>query len=646
MNDNGVATAATDLWRQGWAVVPIPAGRKRPIVPEWEKLRLDEDAIPAAFASSGNVGILLGEPSGWLVDVDLDVAEAVRIAPALLPETARKSGRPGNPTSHYWYTATGTITERFKAPDGTMLVELRSTGCQTVVPPSTHPSGEVISWEASGAPGEVGAAPLRDAVARVAAGALLARSWPKEGARDLAALALTGVLLRGAWDAEDVDDFVAAVAQVAGDEEWPTRKKAKGSAVRLGSGRNVAGWPTLKELFGPGVVDRVQRWLGLDQVVAPKEKAPTVDTPISDLDRRWVEFTEAELTVLPDPARWVWRNNVQEEKAGVLAGKGGAGKTALSVGLAIHRAIERPFLGSDVVRGRTVFVSTEDGVQEYLRAIASWRHAMPGLDMGAVARHLSLLPLSGTGVQLVDVSQGRYVVTSSVGDLADVIRRRAGGADFVVAETVSRLGGDESNEAMSRLVVAAEMLSSMTAASVMLMAHIGKAAARDKSGDAYITRGGSAIVDNGRFTLTLATPTAEEVERLTGFKPDEKAAEKLLRLHAAKVNAAPPQEPVILERLPSPWGIALRLYRPAVGDPGAARATARAEVGERLRQLVKDLAGVGIVATPTSLRDNHREALGLSRHRVIVVIKDAIQDGYVGQGEVVRGGGRALYAID
>ncbi len=131
----------------------------------------------------------------------------------------------------------------------TMLIELRSTGGQTVVPPSVHPSGEVVRWErggiTQGEPGVVGGAALLRAVARVAAVAILARHWPGEGQRDEAAKDLAGLLLRGGWGEEEVDHFARMVARIAGDEEWRKRAKAQGTARKLAEGGEVTGGPSL-----------------------------------------------------------------------------------------------------------------------------------------------------------------------------------------------------------------------------------------------------------------------------------------------------------------------------------------------------------------------------------------------------------------
>jgi hypothetical protein len=70
---------------RGLAVVPIPEGRKRPIVPAWQALRIRPAQLDDYFnGSPQNVGILLGELSGWVVDVDLDTPEAVELGSRFL----------------------------------------------------------------------------------------------------------------------------------------------------------------------------------------------------------------------------------------------------------------------------------------------------------------------------------------------------------------------------------------------------------------------------------------------------------------------------------------------------------------------------------------------------------------------------------
>src|SRR5262249_37874613 len=144
----------------------------------------------------------------------------------LLPPTGWISGRESAAYSHWWYSAEGAIekTTQYKDVDGAMLVELRSTGGQTVVPPSVHHSGESVIWhQRDGQPAVITAGELQQAVAAVAAAAILARHWPAEGNRHNAALALAGGLLRAGWTAERVRDLMKAVVRAANDDQEDDR---------------------------------------------------------------------------------------------------------------------------------------------------------------------------------------------------------------------------------------------------------------------------------------------------------------------------------------------------------------------------------------------------------------------------------------
>src|SRR5699024_7654466 len=148
--------------RRGYVPVPLIEGKKRPGVSGWTSLSFSsEDDVKARFttwADQGmtNVGVLLGESSGGLVDVDIDHPKASRVRDIFLPPTAARSGRGSRRSSHYWYICDtklpGSTRQHLmpKSDDGSkgpVSVELRSTGAQTVIPPSTHPSGEDYLWE-------------------------------------------------------------------------------------------------------------------------------------------------------------------------------------------------------------------------------------------------------------------------------------------------------------------------------------------------------------------------------------------------------------------------------------------------------------------------------------------------------------------
>jgi transposase len=66
--------AARAYIRRGWRPVPVPFREKAPRALDWQTLRLDERTLAEHFNGQlSNVGVLLGEPSDHLVDIDLDV---------------------------------------------------------------------------------------------------------------------------------------------------------------------------------------------------------------------------------------------------------------------------------------------------------------------------------------------------------------------------------------------------------------------------------------------------------------------------------------------------------------------------------------------------------------------------------------------
>lgn len=130
----------------------------------WPSIIHDAESVRREFRPSDNVGALMGEPSGWIVDVDIDSLDAVKLAPQLLPRS-RRFGRASKPASHYLYRVHGALTRKWTHPDdGHMIVELRSTGCQTMMPGSTHPSCERVEWADDDAIADIEAHELTHAI--------------------------------------------------------------------------------------------------------------------------------------------------------------------------------------------------------------------------------------------------------------------------------------------------------------------------------------------------------------------------------------------------------------------------------------------------------------------------------------------------
>lgn len=180
--------AAAKAYRaRGWC--PLPVRGKKPCRRGWSRGDLAWTELQRELCRpERGLGVLLGDRSGGLVDVDLDCQEALELAPALLPPTPLVHGRASRPWSHWWYCSPGALGLSCRGPAGLgMIVELRSTGAQTCVPPSRHPTGEGLLWESWGTPPTIAALEIQQAVGRLAAAAYLCwRGWPHAAAVSLA----------------------------------------------------------------------------------------------------------------------------------------------------------------------------------------------------------------------------------------------------------------------------------------------------------------------------------------------------------------------------------------------------------------------------------------------------------------------------
>ena len=263
-----VRSAALNYYERGWRSTPLRPRTKIPMYEEWPTQRLEPDDIEREFVDGRNLGLLLGEPSGGLADVDLDCPEAVALAAHTLPQTGTIFGRAGSPSSHWLYQCSPPdfrIT-RFADPvNGATLLELRGTGGQTMAPPSIHPTGAQVEWEGEDTPTELPHAELLRRTGKLAAGSLLARHWPG-GNRHQVALALAGALARVGWSEQDVDKFIFVVACVANDEEASSRRTdVRTTFQQLQKGGRTTGGPTCAKLFGEEVWSQAREWLGLHQ---------------------------------------------------------------------------------------------------------------------------------------------------------------------------------------------------------------------------------------------------------------------------------------------------------------------------------------------------------------------------------------------
>lgn len=319
---NALQRTALAYAARDWAVLVLPPRSKKPPGTAWQKRRLTAEQLTKILArGEHNLSLLTGPPSRGLGDVDLDTPEARWLATHTdwLPATPAAFGRLSAPRSHRLYLVPdgpdrvppgGT---RRQSPAGgaqgpVVHCELRwGPGLQTVVPGSTHPSGEAVVWMPDPTdngtdafaparpatwdvptPAVAGWGELTRGAGRLAAGSLLAREWPRleqERSRHHATNALAGGLVRAGWTAAAVVAFLEPVLRLAGDEELDDRLvTVEATAATLAAGGMATGWKDLATYLPSHEVDRLKRWLQVgppptDPDVAALGAAPAPPPP-------------------------------------------------------------------------------------------------------------------------------------------------------------------------------------------------------------------------------------------------------------------------------------------------------------------------------------------------------------------------------
>jgi hypothetical protein len=451
-NDDNARTAVEALQR-GYTAIPIKDGAKKPYGFRWQHTRWSNpEQVTASFtgwAKEGahGVGLLLGAPSGGLIDVDLDHPKALRLRDIFLPPTSMVTGHAGRPRSHHWYriqvddpkdlpaTRTYKMPPKIGQGQGDMIVELRSTGAQTVIPPSIHPSTEPYRWEGEPWGGETGPTVvigrmLEVQVALLALGAVLLDNWPDKGGRHEAYLALAGGLLRFGkgvhpyWE-RNLPVVIEGLAIASRDSDGPRARVSEVMGTTLERLRAVdgkaTGFPKLAEIIGVDHAEQARRlakeatrlgWRPTpeEQITGPTvidlESAPLISTlppeernPLVERINSWgavdLEPYLSGEVVMPEPSflkREDGKCLIYPGRVNSLFGKSESAKSWI----ALYAAIQEMAVG-----GRVIYIDFEDGPE------------------GTVKR----LKLLGAGDDDLN-TQFRYIVPES--PLADMQRGKFG----------------------------------------------------------------------------------------------------------------------------------------------------------------------------------------------------------------------------
>lgn len=201
---------------------------------------------------------------------------------------------------------------------------------------------------------------------------------------------------------------------------------------------------------------------------------------------------------------------------GALVAPGATGKSFWALEAAMAVACGVP--GGDVLglapaaSGRVLYLAAEDPEPALICRV----HAL-GAHFGqaareAIAERLSLVPIMGNRLNIMDEKHLAHVVDDCAG------------ARLLVLDTLSRVHSLDENDngQMSQLLAQLEYIAAQTGAAVLFLHHVSKASARERGDEQQAARGASALVDNARWAGYL-TQMSESEGKFWSDRPYDRA---------------------------------------------------------------------------------------------------------------------------
>src|SRR5215217_4549435 len=293
----------TDLLRfydnEGIKLVRLSHRTKKPVDEEWQQQQVPLEDLQEWVRQGGDVGWQCGEVSGWMSVVDLDCAEARRLALRFLPETLRGAKGKEAP-SQYFYRSAELGYKKFSELGGPgELIALKASnngrGHQVAVAPSVHREKgpyHFIGGYNPAAIAVVGKEELRHRVGMLAVATLIARHLPpsKEeggGGRHDLALALAGYMLRNGETAEDVEKLLTTAWEQCNAPHQAVEDVSRGvrdTASRLARNEPATGGRRLGELI-PQIPEKIADFLGWARPSMREQRRHYMRTDLGNSER-------------------------------------------------------------------------------------------------------------------------------------------------------------------------------------------------------------------------------------------------------------------------------------------------------------------------------------------------------------------------
>jgi hypothetical protein len=267
---------------------------------------------------------LWGEASDHATDMDLDLEEAVWVAPYILPETFIY-GRLGKEDSHYIFKCVGAETRKWQTKSMGTIVEIRSTGAQSVLPPSRHPDGGRYFIKSGYEDFDfklITKMEMERYGDEIAVSAVYVHHYPDEGSRHDYVHACTGTLCHAQWPDDKIKRVMGAVLTIVQNEETEMKDR-KGSVVNTiekhAAGDRTKGLTSLEGWMAADVIQGLRRWTGSGTMegrllTEPVRVAPTKKDTF-DFNPEWLQVPG----LVGDVTRWAHKRSYIEQPVFDLA---------------------------------------------------------------------------------------------------------------------------------------------------------------------------------------------------------------------------------------------------------------------------------------------------------------------------------------
>lgn len=258
-----------------WKPIRLAGDTKKPVDAGWPERWVSEEDLIAWFRGGGGIGIQVGPLSDHINCIDLDTAEAQRLAPHFLPDTL-KAGKEAEDLASHWVVRSEGVSYLKIADGASEVISLKASGPandyaghQFCVAPSMHATKGAYRWMPSFDPSKVrdiGPETLVDVVRRLGVAALILKYLPKDGRHEYSK-AIAGTLLRRGYDAEGLAEIMEIVwteARAPRNGVKDAVKNVFDTAERILDEKSVTGKTRLNEIVA-GLGDNLVAAAGLKQ---------------------------------------------------------------------------------------------------------------------------------------------------------------------------------------------------------------------------------------------------------------------------------------------------------------------------------------------------------------------------------------------